>query len=400
MTLIFESNNIKIYNNTNFWFYVINDIQYKIIKDNLDDGLLYFSSYKHFDLKKDDVVFILVRSKHKSNFVWGVIQIDYDMKVNKKKIKIFSDNTINKNYVESSFFIDFDTIKINSFVNIINKYYSKKYLFDKTIKGDCFFVKTYKNFGIELFKFCINEVENSSLYTDNTSEIIEYTETNIQTDNNSNFDIVDIDDIDDIDDEDDGDEDDNEDDDDGDEEDEEDDDGDEDDDDDDNEDDDNEGGGDDEDEDGKRLYESEDSEDTDDCDSEDVEDNEEIFMSNIPVLLVKCKKLKKSLKNDEKNKTKYILRHVLNCDNCEIVNNNNTSIKNTIDNIDIGDIETDYSGFDYDEIYDCYRTMKRKDLEKDDYYLKITSIDNMRFSDEYLIEYTSKIKKCFCLIND
>lgn len=384
MTLIFESNNIKIYNNTNFWFYVINDIQYRIIKENLNNGLLYFSSYKNFDLKKDDIVFVLVRSKYKSNFVWGVIQIDNDMKINKKNIQIFKDNNINKNYVESSFFIDFDTIKFNSFTNIIEKFYSKKHIFDKMIRGECFFVKTYKNFGIELFKFCINEVENSSLYTDdNTSEIIEYTESNIQTDNNSNFDIIDIDDRVDEDDEDGDDEDDEDGEDDNEENDDE------------NEEDDEE-----DDDDKNEEDESEESEDTDEYDSDDIEDNDEIFVSNIPVLLVKCKRLKKSLKKEDGNKTKYILRHVLNCDKCEIVNNNNTSIKNTIDNIDIDDIETDYGGFNYDEAYDCYRMMKKKELKKNDYYLKITLIDNMRFSNEYLIEYTSKIKKCYCLIND
>ena len=126
-------------------------------------------------------------------------------------------------------------------------------------------------------------------------------------------------------------------------------------------------------------------------DEEDDDDNK--IVNNIPVMLLTCRNLKRSIKRLKKNSNKVetVLRHYKYCSDCDITNNNSHELQMTLNQIKAKSIE--FAEEDYDDCLRAYGMMEGypEDIKKQHvkiYYMK----DDDDYTGDVLIEYTSKIE--------
>jgi hypothetical protein len=120
--------------------------------------------------------------------------------------------------------------------------------------------------------------------------------------------------------------------------------------------------------------------------------NEYKIISNIPIMLLTCDKLKTSIKNinDNNKKISIIINHYKYCSNCDITNNNSTELHMTLNEIKENNIH--YETYDYEECLESYISMIEYPQNIDNMYVKIYDmIYDTYYTGDILIEYTSKI---------
>ena len=117
---IYKIDDIVVYDDTNFWLYIVDPKQYEIIMNNFENEILYLSSFHDYEINKNDIVMLYVRNRSNSSKtgIVGVLQSIYDMKKN-DDIKVFNDKNLNRYIIETETFISLDLIQTKSFVNLI-----------------------------------------------------------------------------------------------------------------------------------------------------------------------------------------------------------------------------------------------------------------------------------------
>lgn len=372
---VYEIDDISINDYNKFWFYVVNDKIYDILFDNFESEKLYLSSYRNYNIKKNDIIIIYVKSnscKIKTGIA-GILQSNDNMIKNDDEIKIFKDKNINKYIIDFDTLISFDIIETNSFVHLIeNSIFKRRSNMTKEINKGRMFLELEFEFGLELVKLCIRETDdnitNENITNENNTESVfdsnsdksdddeDKEDDNKEVDdkfNNSNYSDFTYNDI------------------------------------------------------------SDDLSETSDESyyekyppkvkikkKENKNSKLDIFKNldnyeivpNIPIMLIPCQKLLKNNKN--KIKTKHIMDHIFNCQDCEITNNNNTHIKSTFNILSMNDIMTDFDECDYFDALDKYYELKPYSSENGE-YIKIIKINDPEYENCFIIEYTSKIKKTF-----
>nr|XP_047140288.1 putative uncharacterized protein DDB_G0282133 [Hydra vulgaris] len=125
-----------------------------------------------------------------------------------------------------------------------------------------------------------------------------------------------------------------------------------------------------------------------DSDSDDVK-----IVPNIPIMLIVCDNLRRSLKRlkQKKNKIKSVLNHFTYCKTCNITNNNPYEFNLTLSKIDESSIK--FIVNDYDNALDYYLKGLPYPKKTNKEFVKIHLMtDNIHYSGDVLIEYSTKVK--------
>lgn len=376
---MYEFNNIRIDDKSQYWIYMINDNMWKILLNNFNENKLNISVFNKTPVLENDVILIYVKSTQSkgSGFV-AVGQVQNDMIKNNDKIKIFGDLNTDK-YVaqmDSIYFLNSDRIKISEFKNVFlntTEFKSTQQFISHMLTGECVLNHLkYPKIGLEFVKIILKLIDehiseqNSQSQSQssgksrsndksksNDKSTYSSTHSSIEDDNISTSisDISNQSDISDID-------------------------------------------TNDTDTDSHNSDSGSDNSDNSDDsgDSENSNDDKEI-MTMIPIMIVPCKDLISNIieykKKNKFNLIKLIIQHHNECQDCDVTNNNNKKpLEKTLNRLKIKNIL--YQINDHEECLNSYHCLKPYPDDENLLYCKIYWIKNdPDFSKCLLVEYTS-----------
>lgn len=150
---------------------------------------------------------------------------------------------------------------------------------------------------------------------------------------------------------------------------------------------------------------------------DDVIVDSSIIVTNVPILMLSCKKLLKNLNKLEQNakKIEAILMHYKYCTSCEITNNSDRELQSTLNIVE--NIEYVEDGYDYESCLDAYidcmvytsiDIYEEEGDSEEDYetvidknYIKIyRMMEDPKYTNDILFEFTSNIRKIKKVVDD
>ncbi len=371
--LMFDSpdNKIKITNKSKYWLYVLSETLWENIHNNFLKKKMYISAYGYKSLVKDDIIIFYIKGgKNKNSGFIAIGQAYNDMQLNDTNIRIFMDKNLNRYIVKLN--------EVSIFTNLCKFLEMKNTIEEadlkiksisfatKMFRGDGTFTElTSKKIGIAIVKK-IYELELFSIENENDNE------NNNENDNENENENDNEDEIEDENEHDENEVDKNE--------------------------DRNSNDNDTEDnntedntEDNEEIEEKENNEDNNE--ENDKEEDEDPIISNIPVMLLTCDELKKSLSKLKKreNKIEIILKHYNFCKKCDITNNNSHELNMTLNRVEKSTIQIKIDN-NYNEVLDSYLSLEPYPKRVCDEYIKIYHmINDQYYRGDILIEFTTKI---------
>lgn len=382
--VIFDHDDFVITDMSNFWIYILTSDQWDIIKTNIDNKKFYISAFLKSNIKDGDIILFYKKVNNTSNSggyvavaetAMDMLKNDGTLDTNNKKnssgkIKVYKDTNMNRFVTKIWTAIIFDTSMGNDvFTGMINNKNSRfknvqQFIF-KTIKGECNFTPIEsKELGLNLVKKMIEESENDH---DLNSEINSNYDSD--ADNESENKIEKIHSI---------------------------------------------------------FTTSESSETFDNSDKSsildsDTSNNSEISIdiltsedngrpthyetkSNIPILLVPCSDLPKDINklSRDKNIVQMIYHHYIHCDKCDITNNGNKELSDSIRGVKITNVKYVLDNhvdilmsYLTDELYPKVESIEEIEKKKIklDHHVTFHHIKNDPiYSECILIDFTSRVK--------
>ena len=357
--IIYECDDVAVTNISNFWIHVLTKDQWDIILNNFENKKFYVSAFNFSNITTGDILIIYQNSESPSKpggFV-GLCEVSSDMTrndgsldPNNKKnpsgiIRVYDDGNMNR-YVSriSTVMVFEDPIKISLLADIINNTESefgtiKK--FRAAIKGDCIFAQIYSpDFGLEIVKK-LHEISNNQIEekskarsqaeseSQNSKDMDKGDDVENKEDNTENNTENQTDD---------------------------------------NTEDNTENQTDDNTEDNTENQTDDNTEDnTDSVDSDlesdsdltnsnnsNVSENRYMIKNNIPIMMVLCKPVVNKILRLNKSKeiVKIVYDHYVNCEECDITNNNTRELSVSVKNIGIHNIK--YVADDYTDVLVSY----------------------------------------------
>jgi hypothetical protein len=349
--ILYESADRKVVINDkcNFWVYVLLEEQRDVIMENFKKENPYISAYTPKKILEGDIVMLYVKSENKKvhhhNGFFAVGQTISDMKKNNNNVQIFVDKNLNRHIVdlESVNFCD-KPYKIGTLCDIpTNKI---KGLSSVILNGD----STFNEMPNKSIGFTIAEKLYSLGVTDINflkPDVKKSEKTNIHTDQTDQSDSSDDPSSDD-----------------------------------------------------SSLDDSNSDEPDDQSSDQSDKPNDSEYQSNIPILMITCKELKKTLKLIGKKKVRNkniqmietILWHYKFCRKCDITNNNSRELQPTLNSKQISEIE--FAKYGYDDALCYYLALEQYPKEVNTLYIKIYLMkDHEIYKKDILIEYTSKMEQ-------
>jgi hypothetical protein len=328
--IIFECNEIAITNLSEYWVHVITEEQWGIILNNIDRKMMYISAFSFTDIRAGDIVLIYQKSSSPTKpggFVAiaetsiDMVENDGTLDPNNKRnpsgmIKVYRDQNMNRYVTRLCTMTIFDTpIEHSVLEGVIaetdSEFKSVRQFVLNVITGDCRFqMLDSQTFGLGVVKKLYEESQNQMTETpengsEDPEEIDSTTEPETETENN--FDETDTE----------------------------------------------------YEQQFERQFEQNGFEessdigqgvphlDTDiDLDSESTIDMvgaplQGEIKPNVPILLVPCSELPSQVKKLQKikNKVQMIYHHYINCEDCDITNNNSRELTDSIKTVGIHNIK-------------------------------------------------------------
>lgn len=353
--VIYENDGIFITKNTDYWIYLLSYEQWDHISKNINNNLMYVSAYYRKPIKDDDVVLVYLKGEkttQKNGFI-AVGQVISDMKTN-SSIKIFKDKNLNRYATELSTISISSEIKqlaeFEDLIETLTEYKTTRLYATRNLVGECSFVEVNgRKFGQAIVERFFELTEDTLTSCDDDI-----------SDNDNNNDSESINDEDTNEDNEDNEEEDNEEE--------------------DNKEEDNE-------------TEISDIEIESESDDDDYDEDDSKIITNCPMMMITCEKLRKDMTklNKKDSKVKLIIMHYKYCSKCDITNNNCRELTMTMDNLDIDQIGY-YDNNEYKKPLDSYLDGSSYPRTSDEehinfYFMKRDSFYNC----DVLIEFSSKV---------
>ena len=305
------------------------------------------SAYKQYNIIANDKILFYVKQyiNNTRGFIACAIAKS-NMKINDKKIKINNDTNLNKYYFEIVQLKKIEKPKMMStFSKILNDNDTNIHKLSKLFVGEYVFINIEYNIGNQIFDLLCE-------FSDNDNEDNELVQTNNKLVNNDEKINGDI------------------------------------------------------------LYDNK----NDDITNDDIMNDNMLFemrnnkineemvidddiINNIPILMLSCRDLRISFKNEKNNDDKKInrIKHIMNhynfCDKCEITNNNKMELNYALNNIGINNVELYING-KYEQVFDAYINCKIRKPKNKNEYIKIHYMrNNEDYKCDILIEFATNIVK-------
>ena len=163
--ILYESkkDGIIITKKTKYWLYILTDIQWDIINNNLKSNNMYISAYSKRNIGKNDIILFYIKRKKGYNGFIGIGQTETDMTENTDNVVVYRDNNLNRYIIKlSSITLHNDIQRLSNFNDIIvesdigiksSTHFAMKYL-----RGECIFKEIPKQVGIVLTKDLLTSV--------------------------------------------------------------------------------------------------------------------------------------------------------------------------------------------------------------------------------------------------
>ena len=157
--ILLEANGMIIREDTRFWIYVITSNQWTRLNQNLENNILYCSTYTMYGVRRNDIIAIYKKDPKKGGFM-GIAQVYSDMHNNTKKISIYGDHHMDNNLVEfeqiTLLTIPIKISKIPCFAKTIYKKYQS--FSSKMLQGDCSLREIDKKSGFIIIDHLIKTI--------------------------------------------------------------------------------------------------------------------------------------------------------------------------------------------------------------------------------------------------
>lgn len=183
-----KKDNIYINKKTKYWIYILTDIQWNIINNNIRLNIMYLSAYSKKHINRNDIIIFYIKNRTGHNGFIGIGQTDTCMDKNTENISVYNDNNLNRYIIHlKSIKLHNNILRLRSFENtvfsICNDIKSSSYFAMKYLKGDCIFRDIPNHFGFNLTKNILTH--NSEPIQNNHIDAL-YSE-NQETPDNSNY---------------------------------------------------------------------------------------------------------------------------------------------------------------------------------------------------------------------
>ena len=349
------SDGLMIRSNNNCWIHVVSRDQWDELSENFTDNNLRLGSHIECEIKENDIVLIYVKSNYTKNtgFV-AIVQTCASIKKNDKKIKLYKNHNINKylTNLETIILLPYiiNHIELKDIIGQYNNKYKSFTHFTSSVlilNSPSTFVKlSTLDMGIKFIKYMLERHDKSNKITSD-NEIIDNIYTNyddddvIEENDNNKCITIESDDIED-----------------------------------------------------DAIDESDIEEDDieyNDVKNEGIYDNEAII-SNVPVMMIVCDKLRKVLKRLKlaKNKIQSVMDHYMYCQSCDITNNNRFELLMTYNRININTIKICQNN--HKQALRAYLADTKYPSNATHEYIKIYLMQSDTFyTNDILIEFSSKL---------
>ena len=128
-------------------------------------------------------------------------------------------------------------------------------------------------------------------------------------------------------------------------------------------------------------------------DDDDKEEQNGRIVTNIPVMLIICDQLRRTLKRQKQknNKIKSVLSHYKYCNDCDITNNNSRELNLTLARIDESDIK--FINNNCDIALEAYLNMTPYPKKTKNEFIKINHMtQNLFYTGDILLQYSTKLE--------
>lgn len=329
----------------NYWIYVLSCDQWKVIHNRINKKKYHVSEYVKKNILENDIIIFYVKGL--GNGFMGYGHVKTNMEQNKKKIKIYADDNLNRHIAELSPNINISNpLKFSECAGKILQNTNTK-LTISVIRGECTFKEINSQMGLEIIN-CIDEhtntentIDKKTSDDDKWDEIEENEEA--EEANDQDTDDQDIDDQ----------EDDQEDD---------------------------------------EVIEDEIGENEEDEEGKKEEKEETGIVGNIPIMMLTCEKLKEMIHKTKKKQEKIelIMKHYKYCHDCEVTNNNDRELNMTLSEIKNSDIN--FVEKDYLEALESYFNLHKYPEKVDKMFVKIYYlVKEPNYLNDVLITFSSNI---------